>query len=173
MGFFGKSKKDLLTWQNDIMSDAPNTLIMNEKQLKETTSLQAENDIRIINDCIKIISETINPDTYFSRFNLLLEKGNHLLILEQYIKFSGASISDAIQEIHDNKQESIRNFLSRYYENVSLKMKSLKTEKGKMNQLEKFYNSLKPYFLEMNQENIDFIESTKDTKDGTRDGVNP
>ena len=37
------------------------------------------------------------------------------------------------------------------------KMDNLKTERGKINQIQKFYNSLTPYFDLMNEENIEYI----------------
>ena len=37
MWLFGKKKEELLIWQNLIMQDSPNKLVMTEKQLKQTT----------------------------------------------------------------------------------------------------------------------------------------
>ena len=59
MWLFGKKKEELLIWQNLIMQDSPNKLVMTEKQLKQATEQQASNDLRIIQDCIRIISETV------------------------------------------------------------------------------------------------------------------
>lgn len=74
VGLFGKSKKELLLWQNLIICGSPNKLVMSEKQLKLATEQQATNDLRIIQDCIKIISDTVKPDIFFSRLDLLKEK---------------------------------------------------------------------------------------------------
>lgn len=35
----------------------------------------------------------------------------------------------------------------------------MKTDKGKLNQYQKFYDSLKPYFAEMNADNINYVET--------------
>ena len=79
MWLFGKKKEELLIWQNLIMQDSPNKLVMTEKQLKQATEQQASNDLRIIQDCIRIISETVKPDIFFSRMDLLKETSKLLI----------------------------------------------------------------------------------------------
>ena len=158
MGLFGKSKKELLTWQNLVFQDSPNKLIMSERQLKQLTEQQAGDDLRIIQDCIKIISDTIKPDIFFSRLELLKEKSKHLIQLESYINFSGASPSAAFKEVIANEQQAIYQFIGRYYNATFEKAKTLKTDKGKKNQFKKFYDSLQLYTDKMNEHNIKYIE---------------
>ena len=145
MWLFGKKKEELLIWQNLIMQDSPNKLVMTEKQLKQATEQQASNDLRIIQDCIRIISETVKPDIFFSRMDLLKEKSKRLIEFEKYIKFSGASPTNAFQEVLDNEQDAIYQFISRCFNVAFEKAESMKTEKGKMNQFQKFYDNLQPY----------------------------
>ena len=101
MGFLDFLKKNnarkeyLLQWQNVIMKDSPNELIMSEQQLKAFSQQQAANDLRIINDCGTLIETTVNPDVFFMRLNLLMEKTEHLVRLETFIKFIGEQPSDA------------------------------------------------------------------------------
>ena len=76
LSLFGFGKKaELLEWQNDILEDAPDRLIMSEAQLRRTTEEMAQRDLKIIqkaplqvpNLCIMIA----HPDT---KCNLELEK---------------------------------------------------------------------------------------------------
>lgn len=155
----GGKKQKLLEWQNTLLSDPAPKLIMTETQLKQETNRRAENDLRIINDCIKILEDTTNPDTYFSRLELMTSNINDLLMLEPYADFKGASPRAAMVEFVNQKQISINRFLVRYFSTIFDKAENLKTEKGKLNQYQKFYESLQPYYDFMESENIDYIET--------------
>lgn len=161
MGLFrrhnGKQQR-LLDCQKIIMPNSPNKLVMTEKQILHAAEQQAINDLRIIQDSNKIISNTLKPDTFFSRLDLLKEKSEHLKKLEPYVNFSGASPTDALQEIMDKEQDAIYNFIIRYYNSIWEKAESLKTPKGKQNQFQKFYTALQPYYNKMNKRNINYIE---------------
>lgn len=147
----------LLDWQKVILTDSPDKLVMTKKQLQESTEMQANNDIRIIQDSIKLISETVKPDVFFSRLDLLKEHAQHLTTLEPFANFS-ESPTAAFNEVIDNEQEAIYQFIIRYYNSVDTYANTLKTDKGKANQYQKFYDSLMNYRDIMNEENIKYIE---------------
>jgi len=154
------SKKErLLEWQALVTGEQSDRLAMNEQQLRNASNQQAQNDLRIMNDCKKIIESTLDPETFFSRLNLLVEKGEHLCKLEEYISFSGASPSAALSEIKAEYQEAIRQFLIRYFCDTFDKAEALKTQNGKNGRYKKFYDSLQPYYSVMNADNIDYIET--------------
>ena len=71
--------------------------------------------------------------------------------LKKYIKFSGASPTNAFQEVLDNEQDAIYQFISRCFNVAFEKAESMKTEKGKMNQFQKFYDNLQPYMNRMDE----------------------
>lgn len=165
MGFFdsllmsNEKKERLLRWQKLILTDCPDRLIMTEQQLRETTIQQAQNDLRIMNDCYRLVEKTLDPDVFFMRLQLLLEKSIRLCSFEQFISFSGANPSEAYNEIKTKYQEAINQFLIRYFSDIFDKAEKMKTEKGRMGKYQKFYDSLQPYYKYMNDENIDYIET--------------
>lgn len=164
MGLFdlfknSRKKEYLLEWQKTIITGDVSELITTEKQLKEFTQQQAENDLRIIHDCTRLLEETLNPDVFFMRLDLLIEKAQHLCKLEKYISFSGASPVDALNEITNNYQQVINRFLIRYFSDTFDKAENMKTEKGKKGKYQKFYTSLKQYYEYMDETNIDYIET--------------
>ena len=173
MGIFGFIKKSyesvkqeqkerqerLIRWQRLVMLDSPEKLILTEQQLKDMTAQQAENDLRIINDCIKLLESTVKPDVFFSRLKTLFERAEHLCMLEPYMNFYGAKPSDAYTEIFKNHQEATRLFLIRYFSDTFDKAEAMKTEKGRIGKYQKFYDSLQEYYCYMNEENIDYIET--------------
>ena len=73
--------------------------------------------------------------------------------------FTGAKPSQAFQEFNEQKQTAIYNFVIRYLNSILDKSEKLKTQRGKNNQIQKFYNSLTPYFDLMNEENIEYIRT--------------
>ena len=152
-------KEYLLQWQNVVMPENGNKLLVTEEQLQATTQYIAANDLRIMNDCNDIIQSTLKPDTFFMRLNLLVDKAKHLAVLERYISFSGASPSSAYNEMVENYQEAIREFLIRYFSETFDKAEAMKTEKGRIGKYQKFYDSLQEYYCYMNDENIDYIET--------------
>lgn len=158
VGLFGKSKKELLAWQKIVLYNSPDKLIMSEKQLKQISYQTAQNHIRIIQDCIRLIRNTTNPEVFFSRLELLKKHGKALAALEPYIAYSGASPTAALEEVILREQEAIYNFIVRYYENVFDKAAALKTEKAKKRQFQKFYDSLQNYYDRIDERSIRYIE---------------
>ena len=75
----------LLQWQKLVMKDSPNRLVMSKKQLLTMTAQIVENDLRIVNDCQRILQTTKNYETFYTRLDLLEEKLVHLKQFEPYI----------------------------------------------------------------------------------------
>ncbi len=162
--FGGSKKKKLLEMQRIVLKDSPGHLIMSEAQLKRAAMQQAQNDLRIIKDCISLISKTEKPDVFFSRLDLLEIHSKHLMELEPYISFSGASPKDAYKEIVTKKDECIRQFLVRYCTSVKIKADAMKTEKGKTNKYIKSYENLQPYFSCLSDRNKEYVSKMLNKK---------
>ena len=151
-------KERLLQWQRLVAPDSKDALIMTEQQLTAITKQQAANDLRIMNDCAKLVESTLKPDVFFMRLQLLWEKAEHLCVLGQYITFSGASPTAAFDEIRQNHQLAIRQFLERYFSATFDKAEAMKTEKGRIGKYQKFYDSLQEYYYVMDEKNKNYIE---------------
>ena len=164
MGLFNlfnrkRTKKELLQWQNLVMQDSPNVLIMTEQQLKEASISQAKNILRIINDSKKLIEKTLKPEVFFMRLQLIVEKSEHLCKLEPYVDFTGGSPSAAFREVERNFQLAIKQFLIRYFTDTFDKAESMASEKGKIKKYQKFYDSLQNYYWLMDDANKEYIET--------------
>ena len=139
MGLFNRKKKVKISKE--------------ELQMKQ---MQAQNSLRIVQDCIKLVSETKNPDVFFSRYEILIQHSLNLVSLQPYVTFTGASIVDAYQEALDQRQTATKEFLIRYWSDTLSKMDHLKTEAAKKRKLQTFYDSLERHKVYMNEENIDY-----------------
>lgn len=163
------NKSVLLEWQNVIMEDESTKLIMSRDQLEDCTIEQAQNDMRIFDDCATLINSTVKPDVFFSRLELAESTLDHLVTLEPYMNQIkciqlDASMSDLVNKFQEEKDSYTTDFLYRYYGTVKEKADSLKTEKGKQGQFQKFYESLEPYFESISDLNMEYIEAMKEQK---------
>ena len=162
--FGGIKNNNLLELQKLVLKDSPGHLVMSEAQLKRAAKQQAQNDLRIIKDCISLVSKTEKPDVFFSRLDLLEKHSKHLMKLEPYVSFSGASPKDAYKEIVTKKDECIRQFLVRYCTSVKIKANAMKTDKGKTNKYMKSYENLQPYFKYLSTGNMAYVSKMIDKK---------
>jgi len=163
------NKSVLLEWQNVILEDESTKLHMSRDQLEDCTIEQAQNDMRIFDDCATLINSTVKPDVFFSRLDLAESTLDHLVTLEPYMNQIKciqleASMSDLMNKFQEEKDSYTTDFLYRYYASVKEKADGLKTEKGKQNQFQKFYESLEPYFESISDLNMEYIEAMKEQK---------
>ena len=154
MGLFGKSKRELLEWQNLIAANPTNRLIMTENQLRAATERIAENDLRIINESLKICNTTKKPDVFFSRYDLIVTKGRKLISLGKYVKFAGASPSAALNQVLEEKSEAVRRLIDRCLEDAS----GLKTASSKGKRYRKMLQDFLPYKDQIEGNNWVYLE---------------
>ena len=157
MGLFGKSKRELLEWQQLLIPNS-SKLVLSEQQLRTQTLSIVNRHIEISQDCVKLINTTNNPDTYFERFELLIEELQLLSRIEKYIKFSTKSPKNNLKNILNNKTNSTNAFIDRYWTFINAKADTLKTERGKNNQYNKFFSSLSKYENMMTTESISYYK---------------
>lgn len=119
--------------------------------------MQAENDIRIIQETLPILDTTTKPDVFFSRLDLLKQTGLDLQSIEPYVSLT-VSPTQAIREMMNNEQEVIYQFIVRYFNSVWSYAETLKTDKGKNNQYQKFYDTMMSYSNRLNESNLKYIE---------------
>ena len=150
-----KSKEELLNLQKLVLEDSPDKLMFSESELIKMAYFNAQEYLKIVYDSIELVNHTANPDVFFSRFKFLEENLYTLSLFEPYIKFNTEKPSDRLHIIHGMKQEEIRTFLNRYFDDAKKKADKMKTDKGKLGKYEKFYQNLQPYYESMNSENIE------------------
>lgn len=149
----------LLKLQKLVIEDSPDVLTYSGAQLYAIAEGKSANSFRIANECSSILQTTVDPDTFFERLQLFSTHCRSLVDYEEYISFSGATPTELYNTLILEKQELIKEFLVRYFSKVDIKASGLKTVKGQLNQYQRFYDSLTPYFSEMDADNIDYIET--------------
>lgn len=96
---------------------------------------QAQNDLRIIGESSKIAQETLKPEIFFSRFDLILDRYEHLISIERYISFASERPSEIYAQVKSAKSETIQNFIERYFLGTYQKARELKTPAGRKNRI--------------------------------------
>lgn len=121
-----------------------------------------ERELQILNDCAEIMQTTANPETFFFRYELYIEKLSILSNAENDgINFEGDSPTDKLAEITKEyeKVKLINEMIDRYWNKTLVKMQTLKTDKGKENQIAKFKEELSKYELKMPKASIHYYQS--------------
>lgn len=114
------------------------------------TRVQINDSLRILSDCIDIITHTSNLETFFSRYNLAM---THITNLELY-KYAGIvfELPMRYDDVANFKNEACRVLQASYNKELD-KINELKTNKGKINHIDKYIELLKEYEFEFD---IDF-----------------
>lgn len=111
--------------------------------------LALQRDLEILNDCAKLIENTTNPDTFFSRYDLYMQK---LMILANaessgLVNVSGDSFLAKLNVMNSESQkiETINSFIDRMWEDTCIKADKLKTDTGKQNRYKQYTQKLQKY----------------------------
>ena len=96
MGLFGKAK---------------NLIPQRTKALE----LETQNDLRIIDDCARILQTTYDSEVFYSRLSLFEERAKHLASLDSHVKLKGANGSQLLQQFYKDRDEIIQNFKDRTF----------------------------------------------------------
>ena len=129
------------------------------EEYRECNPMTAERKLEIVQDCIKLVNTTKNPDVFFPRYEKLLEELSALSRMEGRIKFSGQLPSAALQDFASRKEYTFNDFIDRYYRSVEEKINNLTTEKAKINNSQKFYDSLVAYQTVMPESCFTLVEN--------------
>lgn len=122
-----------------------------------TCDSKITNALYIIDDCKKIISDTANPQVFYDRYDLLIEKYKEISRFEPFVTIYGYQPNESLIYYVDAKSRLEKKMIDRCYNKALIKADSMKTEKGQMNQFIKANESLKAYEFRMSPENISYM----------------
>lgn len=95
-----------------------------------------------LNDSVKLINSTVKPDVFFKRLHFTLDLLLDLRQYEKYKIFKSGTPTQDYQKIIANMEATVNDFIDRALEANQRKIDSLKTEKAKKNNYEKFIIAL-------------------------------
>lgn len=110
---------------------------------------------KIAKDCANLVNTTKNPDVFFMRYNLLIDKLENMSKLESFNCFKDVQPSQNLATILNKKELTINDFIDRFYDDTLFQINNLKTDKAKEKRIENFYQKLLKYNDEMLPKNIE------------------
>lgn len=140
------------------------------KQLKDKLSARFEEEHisdklnlstydRQLEETIEIIKTSKNPDTVISRFEFLEDLYSRMSNAADSIS-NWDEINTCIQELIINKNKYINESIKRNLEAELIKINQLKTEKGKINRLNRFFESMRT-IPNLTDKNFTYIDELK------------
>lgn len=147
MGLFDRFKKnsppqewvDLIFEENTLAE----TVSMND--LLRATEICVENCNRIMEDCIRIMKDTKDSDTFFERYKLFDDKLYFLTCLEPYCKFKDPSPSQLREKAILAREDTVEPFLRKQFNKTWDFIHGDSTNRAKINRAKKYMNMLEKY----------------------------
>lgn len=155
------NKTKYRSYHSDDAAAAPDTFDSPEiESIDRTTPEEAIAEIDRINakilmdefqDSLNIMQKTTNPETFFSRYDLAMERLDSMAELQQKgIKFTSDLSSLKAQAIsQETTADTVNVLIDNAYTKQLQKISALKTERGRANSNQKWYASFEPYFDKM------------------------
>ena len=102
-------------------------------------------------DSLNIMQKTADPDTFFSRYDLALERLDNMIELQQKgIKFTCDLPALKVQALdQETTAETVNVLIDNAYAKQVQKLSALKTERGRSNSTQRWYASFEPFFDRM------------------------
>lgn len=102
-------------------------------------------------DSLSIMQKTASPETFFSRYDLVMERLDNMIELQQKgIKYTGDPLSLKAQALNEeNTADTVNVLIDNAYQKQLQKLSTLKTERGRANSNQRWYASFEPYFDKM------------------------
>lgn len=138
--------------------------IKRKQKEKEEAALKARQWLKIVQDCAKLVNETVNPEVFFSRYRLMLENLKKLVGLEKTGVFSKSKEmpSTALSRMEKQFTAATNDFLDRSFADAKAKADALKTETGKANTMQRYFEKIEKYVLEMEVESVNHYNELRE-----------
>ena len=133
--------------------------------IRKHAQFQSQQLIKIVKDCAELVNTTTNPEVFFTRYNLMLERLEELVGLECTGIFDNSPElpSTAFQRIENQFDAATNDFLDRSFEKAKAHAKTLKTESGQKNAIKRYFDNMEKYIIHMNSESLEHFDKMKET----------
>lgn len=122
-----------------------------EEAIAEIDLMNAKIFMDEFQDSLNIMQKTADPDTFFSRYDLALERLDNMIELQQKgIKFTCDLPALKIQALDQGTTaETVNVLIDNAYAKQVQKLSALKTDRGRSNSTQRWYASFEPFFDRM------------------------
>ena len=113
-------------------------------------NLKGRYESKVIGECVYLIDNTLNPETYFTKYAMLLKILSGQSEVQNNGKIQGEnSLTAQLQETAAAREENTEKFLQRSYTKACADMNKLKTKRGKVKRIDQYLKSIEIYAEEM------------------------
>jgi hypothetical protein len=136
---------------SDTFNSAAMESVIPEEAIAEIDRMNAKIFMDEFQDSLNIMQKTTNPETFFSRYDLAMERLDNMLELQQKgIKFTSDLSSLKAQALsQETTADTVNVLIDNAYIKQLQKLSTLKTERGRTNSNQRWYASFEPYFDKM------------------------
>lgn len=113
-----------------------------------------QNQFRIFKDSLKLLMETENPETFFSRYDVAETAAQKMAAITDAPVIEGESPQDLVEALHRQKAEIVNAFLDRYAKAV--RIKAFELSRGRSQKLDSFNLITSEYEDRMPPESIQY-----------------
>lgn len=150
-----KEQKEMINDNKQQLQALKDSLSAHLKKEHISDKLNLPIYVRQFEETIELIKTSKNPDTVISRFEFLEDLYSKMLNIPNSIP--NWNVIDAhIQELMTNKNIYVNESIKRNLEAELIKINQLKTEKGKINRLNRFFESIRS-IPNLTNDNITYI----------------
>lgn len=97
-------------------------------------------------DCVDLVQKTVTPDVFFSRYEELVQRSEELIYLHTVCHDPSLSSSiSALSNILVSHDALVYDFIQRSHFSMVQKASTLKTEKGRYNRYQRYYEVIQQY----------------------------
>jgi hypothetical protein len=136
---------------SDTFNSAAMESVIPEEAIAEIDRMNAKIFMDEFQDSLSIMQKTTNPETFFSRYDLAMERLDNMVELQQKgIKFTSDLSSLKAQALsQETTADTVNVLIDNAYIKQLQKLSTLKTERGRTNSNQRWYASFEPYFDKM------------------------
>lgn len=131
-----------------------------EEATAEIDQMNAKIFMDEFQDSLNIMQKTADPNTFFSRYDLALERLDNMIELQQKgIKFTCDLPALKVQALdQETTAETVNVLIDNAYAKQVQKLSALKTERGRSNSTQRWYASFEPFLDRMPLRSKTYLE---------------
>lgn len=136
--------------------------LFGNKPSKKEARFMAPQWLKIIYECADHVNTTTNPEVVFSRYDLMLETLAKLADVERLVKLSGKKPSVQLKELVTIRERATNTFIDRSYQAARDGATNLKTEKGRVNAINNYFEKMGAYRGRMTPANLAHLSALQE-----------
>ena len=129
---------------------------------REEAYVVAPQWMKIIQESATICNSTVNPETFFSRYDLMEQYLRRLAAVEHLLSFTGSPPSAELRKVTEKRPDAIHDMIDRSYQRMIQEARELKTPKGQEGRLVKYFSTMEGFSEALGPDGSAYVQSLKE-----------